>query len=310
MAAIVVEDLRKSYGNTHAVQGVSFTVDEGRCVALLGPNGAGKTTTLEVLEGYLQRDSGRVEVLGTDPQQATRAWREQIGIVLQGTAVDPYLSVRETLTRTAQFYAQPRDVDEVIKLVGLEEKADARVLKLSGGQQRRLDVAYGIIGNPRLLFLDEPTTGFDPSARRGAWDLVNDLRSLGTTIMLTTHYMDEAQALADNIVVIGAGRVVAEGTPDSLGGRDTAAMHIRFRLPDDVDPSSLPLAVTVDHHGFCELTTADDVKALNTLTGWSLKQRVPLEGLVATRPSLEDIYLSLVGRDLLDGDTTTEGAIK
>ena len=310
MAAIVVEDLRKSYGSTHAVQGVSFTVDEGQCVALLGPNGAGKTTTLEVLEGYLHRDSGRVEVLGADPQHATRAWREQIGIVLQGTAVDPYLSVRETLTRTAQFYAQPRDVDEVIKLVGLEEKADARVLKLSGGQQRRLDVAYGIIGNPRLLFLDEPTTGFDPSARRGAWDLVNDLRSLGTMIMLTTHYMDEAQALADNIVVIGAGRVVAKGTPDGLGGRDTAAMHIRFRLPDGVDASSLPVAVTVDHHGFCELTTRDDVKVLNTLTGWSLKQRVPLEGLVATRPSLEDIYLSLVGRDLLDGDTTTEGATK
>ncbi|HVW82050.1 MAG TPA: ABC transporter ATP-binding protein [Mycobacteriales bacterium] len=310
MAAIVVDDLRKSYGRTQAVRGVSFTVEEGECVALLGPNGAGKTTTLEVLEGYLQRDGGRVEVLGTDPQHGTRQWREQIGIVLQGTAVDPYLTVRETLSRTAEFYAKPRDVDEVIGLVGLEEKADSRVHKLSGGQQRRLDVAYGIVGNPKLLFLDEPTTGFDPSARRGAWDLVNGLRGLGTTIMLTTHYMDEAQALADNIVVIGGGRVVAQGTPDSLGGRDTAALHVRFRLPDAVDPGSLPVQVTVDQHGFCELTTEDDVKDLNVLTAWSLKQRVPLEGLVATRPSLEDIYLSLVGRELLDDEAVpaTTGA--
>jgi ABC-2 type transport system ATP-binding protein len=294
MSVIVVEDLRKSYGATHAVAGVTFSVDEGECVALLGPNGAGKTTTLEVLEGYLRRDSGRVEVLGRDPHEGTRAWRGQIGIVLQGTAVDPYLTVRETLTRTAGFYPAPRDVDQVIDLVGLNDKAGSRVHRLSGGQQRRLDVAYGIIGNPRLLFLDEPTTGFDPSARRGAWELVNDLRSLGTTIMLTTHYMDEAQALADNIIVIGAGEVVAQGPPDSLGGRDTAAMHVRFRLPEGIDPGSLPVAVSVDHHGFCEVTTTDDIKVLNTLTGWSLDRGVPLEGLVATRPSLEDIYLSLV----------------
>ena len=297
MSAIVVDDLQKSYGETHAVRGVSFTVNEGECVALLGPNGAGKTTTLEVLEGYLHRDGGRVEVLGTDPQHGTRAWREQIGIVLQGTAVDPYLTVRETLTRTAQFYAKPRRVAEVIDLVGLTEKADARVNKLSGGQQRRLDVAYGIVGNPKLLFLDEPTTGFDPSARRGAWDLVNDLRGLGTTIMLTTHYMDEAQALADNIVVIGNGAVVAEGAPDSLGGRDTAALQIRFRLPSDVDPASLPVAAAVDHHGFCVVTTTDDLKVLNVLTGWALKQQVALEGLVASRPSLEDTYLSLVAHE-------------
>lgn len=303
MAAIVVDDLRKSYGAVRAVQGVTFTVNEGECVALLGPNGAGKTTTLEVLEGYLQRDSGQVEVLGHDPERATRSWREQIGIVLQGTAVDPYLTVHETLTRTAQFYAEPRDVDEVIGLVGLAEKAHVRVKKLSGGQQRRLDVAYGIVGNPQLLFLDEPTTGFDPSARRSAWEMVSGLRSLGTTIMLTTHYMDEAQALADNIVVIGAGQVVAEGAPESLGGRDTAAMHIRFRLPDAADPKTLPIEVTVDHHGYCEITTTDDVKVLNTLTAWSLERRIPLEGLVATRPSLEDVYLSLVGRDLLDGET-------
>jgi ABC-2 type transport system ATP-binding protein len=307
MAAIVVDDLRKSFGNTHAVQGVSFSVEEGACVALLGPNGAGKTTTLEVLEGYLERDGGSVQVLGKDPQHADRAWRSNIGIVLQGTAVDPYLTVRETLTRTAGFYPHPRAVDEVIDLVGLDEKAESRINKLSGGQQRRLDVAYGIIGNPKLLFLDEPTTGFDPSARREAWQLVSDLRGLGTTIMLTTHYMDEAQALADNIVVIGRGKVVAQGTPDSLGGRDTAAMHIRFRLPAGVDPTSLPVVVTVDQHGFCELTTTDDTRTLHALTGWAITSDVALEGLVATRPSLEDTYLELVSKEVLDeavSDTT------
>ncbi len=310
MTAIVVDDLHKSYGTTLAVRGVSFAVDEGACVALLGPNGAGKTTTLEVLEGYLKRDSGRVEVLGNDPQHGDRSWREGIGIVLQGTAVDPYLTVRETLSRTAGFYPRPRPVDEVIELVGLGEKADSRVNKLSGGQQRRLDVAYGIIGNPRLLFLDEPTTGFDPSARRGAWDMVRDLRTLGTTIMLTTHYMDEAQELADNIVVIGSGQVVAEGTPDALGGRDTAAAHIRFRLPDGVDPALLPVATTLDVHGFCTLTSDDDIRVLHELTGWSIDNGVPLEGLVSTRPSLEDIYLSLVGHELLTepSDPQTTGA--
>jgi ABC-2 type transport system ATP-binding protein len=295
MAAIVVDDLHKSYGDVHAVQGVSFSIEEGACVALLGPNGAGKTTTLEVLEGYLTRDGGRVEVLGKDPQHGTRAWRQNIGIVLQGTAVDPYLTVRETLARTAGFYAKPRGVDEVIALVGLDEKADSRINKLSGGQQRRLDVAYGIIGNPRLLFLDEPTTGFDPSARRGAWDMIDGLRELGTTIMLTTHYMDEAQALADDIVVIGNGRVVAQGSPDALGGRDTAALQIRFRLPSNIDPASAPVAVIVDHHGFCQVTTDDDLAVLHTLTGWALDGGFALEGLVASRPSLEDTYLALVG---------------
>jgi len=295
MAAIVVDDLHKSYGSVRAVAGVTFAVEEGACVALLGPNGAGKTTTLEVLEGYLHRDSGQVSVLGRDPQHGDRAWREGIGIVLQGTAADPYLTVRETLNRTADYYPNPRNVDEVIGLVGLEEKAGARVSKLSGGQQRRLDVAYGIIGNPALLFLDEPTTGFDPSARRGAWEMVAGLRALGTTIMLTTHYMDEAQALADRIVVIGSGKVVAEGSPDSLGGRDRAAAHIRFKLPDGVDPGGLPVAVALDQHGFCELTTEDDVAVLHALTGWSLDNNIPLESLNASRPSLEDIYLSLVG---------------
>ncbi len=304
MTAIVVEDLHKSYGPVQAVRSVGFTVEEGACFALLGPNGAGKTTTLEILEGYLKRDGGRVEVLGKDPEQADRGWREQVGIVLQGTAADPYLTVRETLTRTAGFYRNPRPVDEVIELVGLGEKANSRIKKLSGGQQRRLDVAYGIIGNPRLLFLDEPTTGFDPSARRGAWAMVDGLRSLGTTILLTTHYMDEAQALADEILVIGDGKVVGRGTPEDLGGRDTAALHIRFRLPDGVDAATLPLPVRVDQHGFCELTTTDDIGALHQLTGWSLDNRVPLLGLVASRPSLEDTYLALVGGDPLAGNAS------
>jgi ABC-2 type transport system ATP-binding protein len=303
MSAIVVGDLHKSYGTTRAVQGVSFAVEEGACVALLGPNGAGKTTILEVLEGYTNRDRGDVQVLGKDPQHGTRDWREGIGIVLQGTAVDPYLTVRETLSRTAGFYRSPRPVDEVIGLVGLEEKADSRVNKLSGGQQRRLDVAYGIIGNPRLLFLDEPTTGFDPSARRDAWNMIKGLRKTGTTIMLTTHYMDEAQELADSIVVVGNGKVVAQGSPDELGGRDTAAVHIRFRLPAGIDPTSLPVDVSIDPHGFCVLTTDDDVRVLHTLTGWSLKYDVPLEGLVAHRPSLEDVYLALIGHDHLSQTT-------
>jgi ABC-2 type transport system ATP-binding protein len=301
MAAIVVDGLHKSYRSghsvTHAVQGVSFSVAEGECLALLGPNGAGKTTTLEILEGFLKRDEGTVEVLGRDPQQGDRAWREQVGIVLQGTAADPYLTVRETLQRTAGFYTAPRDVDEVIDLVGLSEKKGSRIAKLSGGQKRRLDVAYGIVGNPRMLFLDEPTTGFDPSARRGAWKLVDDLRGLGTTILLTTHYMDEAQALADHIVVIGAGKVVGQGTPDDLGGRDVAALHIRFRLLPGVDPAALPVAVTLDQHGYCELSTTDDTRVLHLLTGWSIDNDIPLEGLVASRPSLEDIYLSLVRGD-------------
>jgi ABC-2 type transport system ATP-binding protein len=304
MTAILVDDLHKSYGPVRAVRSVGFSVEEGACFALLGPNGAGKTTTLEILEGYLKRDGGRVEVLGQDPEQADRGWREQVGIVLQGTAADPYLTVRETLTRTAGFYRHPRSVEEVIDLVGLGEKSESRIKKLSGGQQRRLDVAYGIIGNPKLLFLDEPTTGFDPSARRGAWAMVNGLRSLGTTIVLTTHYMDEAQALADEILVIGDGKVVGRGTPEDLGGRDTAALHIRFRLPAGVDAAAVPFDVSIDQHGFCELTTTDDLVTLHELTGWSIENDISLQGLVATRPSLEDTYLALVGGDARDDNTS------
>ena len=241
MTAIVVEDLRKSYGDVHAVKGVTFSVEDGECVAMLGPNGAGKTTTLEILEGYLRaRRAARVEVLGADPWKGDRRWREQIGIVLQGTAIDPYLTVSESLARTADFYPKPRQVAEVLELVGLTEKADREGQAALGWAEAAARRRLRHRRRPQLLFLDEPTTGFDPSARRGAWDLVDDLRTLGTTIMLTTHYMDEAQALADRIVIVGSGQVVAEGTPDDLGGRDTAALHLRFRLPDGVDPALLP----------------------------------------------------------------------
>jgi ABC-2 type transport system ATP-binding protein len=297
VAAITVDALRKTYhprgaAPVQAVRDVSFSVGDGECLAILGPNGAGKTTALEVLEGYQRRDSGAVEVLGRDPADPTRRWREDIGIVLQSTAVDPYLTVREVLQRNAGYYPRPRPVDEVLALVGLGDKAAARVNKLSGGQQRRLDVGLGIVGRPKLLFLDEPTTGFDPSARRGAWDLVRDLRGLGTTIVLTTHYMDEAQALADRIVVIALGTVVATGTPGDLGGRDTAAAIIRFRLPPGVQPPPLD-GLTADEHGFA-LTTSDEVRVVHELTGWALDSDTTLLGLTVDRPSLEDIYLRLV----------------
>jgi ABC-2 type transport system ATP-binding protein len=292
--AIVVRNLRKSYGDVEAVRGIDFEVATGAVFALLGPNGAGKTTTLEILEGFRKRTSGEVQVLGTDPAAGTRALRERVGIVLQDTAVDPFLTVREALTRNAGYYPRPRSVAEVIRLVGLQEKAGTRVQKLSGGQQRRLDVALGIIGNPELVFLDEPTTGFDPSARRSAWELVRGLIGGGTTIVLTTHYMDEAQELADQVAVISGGKIVAAGTPESLGGRDTAAARIRFSLPNGVAPTELQLPVEAIGPDLV-LRTDDEVRALHTLTGWSLDHGVPLLGLVVERPSLEDVYLELTG---------------
>ena len=229
----MVAGLRKSYGAVQAVRGMSFAVEHGEIFALLGPNGAGKTTTLEILEGFRARDAGQVEVLGLDPgdRSGGRALRERIGLVLQDIAVEPYLTVRETIARNAGYYPAPRDVDEVIALVGLAGQARQKVRALSGGQKRRLDLALGLIGAPELLFLDEPTTGFDPNARRDAWQVVRDLRGQGTTILLTTHYMEEAQALADRVAVISGGRIVAEGTPATIGGRDTARARIRFALP-------------------------------------------------------------------------------
>jgi ABC-2 type transport system ATP-binding protein len=292
--AIVVEGLRKSYGDVEAVRGISFEVRRGEVFALLGPNGAGKTTTLEILEGFRERSEGEVRVLGLDPTGRPLALRRRVGIVLQDTGSESYLTVREVLERTAGYYANPRAVPEVIALVGLEEKSDARVRVLSGGQRRRLDVALGIVGRPELVFLDEPTTGFDPSARRESWDLVRSLTGTGTTVILTTHYMDEAQALADRLAIIAAGRIVAEGTPESLGGRDTAASHIRFQLPPGISVDELPVAVDDPASaGAVTITTDDELRVLHRLTGWALDRGVELAGLSVEQPSLEDVYLEL-----------------
>ena len=231
MAAISVQNLVKTYGDKRAVSDVSFEVSQGEVFALLGPNGAGKTTIIEILEGFRDRSAGQVETLGVDPaNRHTQRWlRSRIGVVLQELAVEPFYSVRQVLTRNAGFFPSPRPVEEVIALVGLSEKADARVKTLSGGQQRRLDVGLGIVGNPELLFLDEPTTGLDPSARRDSWELIRKLATEGTTVLLTTHYMDEVEALADQVAVLNNARIVATGTPASLGGRDSGAVTIRFR---------------------------------------------------------------------------------
>ena len=297
MPAVEVKGLVKRYGPLEAVRGIDFTVEQGEVLSLLGPNGAGKTTTLEILEGFLNRTSGHVSVLGVDPANASRAWRERVGIVLQGAVVEPYLKVTEVLERNAGYYPRPRAVGDVLELVGLTDKADARVKTLSGGQQRRLDVALGIIGAPELLFLDEPTTGFDPSARRGAWELVEKLRGEGTTIILTTHYMDEAQHLADRVVVMNHGGIVASGTPDTIGGRSKAAVRIRFAVPDGA-AATVPLAADRDGQGSFLIETSDEVRVLHTLTSWALENGVDLVGLTVDRPSLEDVYLEL---------TSTEG---
>ena len=295
MAVIEVDQLRKAYGAFTAVDGISFAVEQGEILAVLGPNGAGKTTTVEILEGYRSRSSGQVQVLGMDPATGGTELRERIGIVLQECGVEPYLSVREVLRMHAQYYRRPRDVAEVIELVGLTEKAGARVKTLSGGQRRRLDVALGLIGDPELLFLDEPTTGFDPSARRQAWEIVRDLGQLGKTVLLTTHYMDEAQALADRVVVIAAGRIVAEGTPESIGGRGDAAARIRFHAPDGVGVEQLPVQLERGADGWCTVSTSAPTEVLHELTRWARDRPEPfeLEGLTVTRPSLEDVYLEL-----------------
>jgi ABC-2 type transport system ATP-binding protein len=296
VTAIVVDGLRKSYGAVEAVRGVSFTVEEGEVFGLLGPNGAGKTTTIEILEGYRHRDAGTVTVLGVDPQNGGRKLRERVGLVLQEAAVPPMLSVKELVELYRGFYPSPRPAAEIIELVGLTEKANERVGKLSGGQQRRLDVALGLVGDPELIFLDEPTTGFDPSARRAAWEVVRNMRTLGKTIVLTTHYMDEAQYLADRICVIAAGQVVAEGTPESLRARTHQRTHIRFEMPDGVDAAALPVAVTVDG-GVALIETPTPTRSLKTLTEWAVARDLELVNLEVTRPSLEDVYLELTDHE-------------
>jgi ABC-2 type transport system ATP-binding protein len=276
--AISINGLRMSYGETEAVRGIDLEVGRGEIFAFLGPNGAGKTTTVEILEGYRKRTGGEVKVLGEDPEHAGSAWRDRIGIVLQSNSLDPYLTVRESLELYAGYFSHPRSVEETIALIGLEGKADSRARKLSGGQQRRLDVGMALVGDPELLFLDEPTTGFDPSARRQAWDVIAGLRDLGKTIFLTTHYMDEAQRLADTVTIIAAGQIVAQGTPADLGDREKAAATIRYRDAQGEEVS---------------IETVDPVRELNRLTGAALANGEELDGLEVTRPSLEDVYLDL-----------------
>jgi ABC-2 type transport system ATP-binding protein len=294
--AISVVGLRKRYGDVEAVSGLDLAVGTGEVFALLGPKGAGKTTTVEILEGYRQRDAGEATVLGHDPARRERALRERVGIVLQSTGIDPYLTVRETVELYARYYPSPRDPDEVVELVGLAEKRDTRVLKLSGGQQRRLDVAIALAGDPELLFLDEPTTGFDPGARRNAWQIVRNLSDLGKTVFLTTHYMDEAQHLADRVAVIARGEIVAEGPPSTLGGRHLAESVIRFRRPDRQLPPAFEAQVRIAGED-AELRVSEPTKALHELTAWALGRGIELEGLQVSRPTLEDVYL-----DLTDGE--------
>ena len=298
-AVISVKGLRKSYGELEALRGIDLDVRRGEIFAFLGPNGAGKTTAISVMEGYLDRDGGEVEVLGEDPAAAGRDWRGRVGLVLQECRMEELLTVRETLEMYAGYYRRPRPVDETIELVGLAEKADDRAGRLSGGQQRRLDVAVALIGDAELLFLDEPTTGFDPSARRAAWQVIEGLRELGKTVLLTTHYMDEAQALADRVAVIAAGEIIATGTPDNLGGRRDAASMISFEVPAG-DADGIRAAVAGEWSGAdgsLSLRTGEPIRSLHELTGWAIANGVELERLEVKRPSLEDVYLELTGTE-------------
>jgi ABC-2 type transport system ATP-binding protein len=292
---IDVRGLRKSYGDVEAVRGIDLQVDHGEVFALLGPNGAGKTTTVEILEGYRSLTGGEASVLGHDPADQDLALKRRIGIVLQSTGVDPYLTVRETVALYAGYYPSPRDVDEVIDLVGLAEKRTTRVKKLSGGQQRRLDVAVALAGDPELLFLDEPTTGFDPNARRNAWEIVKNLADIGKTIFLTTHFMDEAQYLADRVAVIAKGEIVAEGTPATIAGRDRMQTRIRFRLPEGTRPDLELTDAIAQSDGSWEVRTDNPTKVVHDLTAWALERGHVYEVLEVTQPSLEDVYIELTG---------------
>jgi ABC-2 type transport system ATP-binding protein len=278
--AVAISDLHKSYGDVKALRGVSFEIAAGEIFSLLGPNGAGKTTTVEILEGYRERDGGSVTVLGEDPAQAGGAWRERIGVVLQSSSLYETLTVTEHLALFAGYYEQPRQVGEVVDLVGLEEKRDSQVRTLSGGQRRRLDLGIALVGDPELIFLDEPTTGFDPEARRRAWDTIAGLRQLGKTILLTTHYLDEAERLSDRVAVLRDGEIVALGPPAEL----TAALpatEIRFRRDGEE----------------VVLHTEEPTRMLHELTEEALAAGQSLEGLEVRRASLEDVYLALTGRE-------------
>jgi ABC-2 type transport system ATP-binding protein len=296
--AIHVRDLHKSYGDYEAVRGIDLDIAVGEIFGFLGPNGAGKSTTIEILEGYRRRTQGDAWVLGVDPGKPTREWRQRIGLVLQDSQLEPTLTVRETVTMFSDFYPEPRPVDETIELVGLKEKRDARIGTLSGGQRRRADVAVAIVGDPELIFLDEPTTGFDPSARREAWNMIEGLQSLGKTIFLTTHYMDEAQHLADRVAILAAGQIVARGRPEELGGATEQAAVIRFRVPDGVTLEQLRSAAQapVEIAGSeASIQSEDPQAALYRLLSWAEREGRKLDALEVSRPSLEDVFLQLTG---------------
>ncbi len=297
--AIAVRGLTKSYGSTRAVRGISFEVAAGEVFALLGPNGAGKSTTVEILEGHRTADSGEVAVLGFDPSTAGREFRDRIGIVLQESTVDTSeVTVSEALDTFGMAYRHPRDRDEVIEMVGLTGKANARLKTLSGGQQRRIDMALGLIGDPDLLFLDEPTTGFDPEARRAAWEMIKGLRSLGRTIILTTHYMEEAEYLADRVAVLMDGRIVACAPPSQLLGGEEST--VRFRLPAGAARADLPgpvAAAAEIQEGHAIVSTDRPTALLAELTGWAVERGIELADLTVSPPSLEDAYLQLIGSD-------------
>jgi ABC-2 type transport system ATP-binding protein len=302
-AAIRVSGLHKSYGEHEAVRGIDFEVGKGEVFGFLGPNGAGKTTTVEILEGYRARTAGEVSVLGIDPSRATREWRTRIGLVLQECELNPLLTVTETMHLYSSFFPNARPVDETLDLVGLGTRRDARVGSLSGGQQRRLDVGVGIVGNPELLFLDEPTTGFDPTARREAWNMIESLKDLGTTIVLTTHYMEEAQHLADRVVILREGQIVAEGAPETLGdqlGRDTV---IRFRTFDGVADRAADAIgrKAVISGNQATIASTEPQRDLYRLLAWAEKEGITLPDLEVRRPSLEDVFLEVTSNQEAHG---------
>ncbi|HEX3706585.1 MAG TPA: ABC transporter ATP-binding protein [Mycobacteriales bacterium] len=302
--AIRVRGLTKRYGDVQALAGVDLDIAVGEVFALLGPNGAGKTTTVEILEGYRRRDGGDVDVFGLDPARQAGELKERIGIVLQSSGLDPYLTVAETVELYAYYYPHRRPVDEVIELVGLQAKRNERVVRLSGGQRRRLDVAIALAGDPDLLFLDEPTTGFDPAARQDAWQIVKDLARLGKTVVLTTHYLDEAEQLADRVAIIAGGKIVIEDTPGRLGGRDRRRPRLVFHLPETV---ALPRGfnITVAPDGYCTVEPDDLTDTLHRLTGWARRHGLSLDDLQLRRPTLEDTYHQLLADHAADDATAS-----